>query len=91
MCGYLYDTLSRNTSTGMATLRPRWALGFGLAKIYISINIFSFHVLFAFLPNIKSKIDLMRGFVDFLFNELRGCYVRQAPHRKSRFPVRKTA
>ena len=56
----------RNTSTGIATLRPRWALGFGLAKIYISINIFSFHVLFAFLL-IKSKIDLMRGLVDFYF------------------------
>ena len=77
-----------DTSTGLSTLRPRGALGFGLAKIYKSIYIFSFYVLFAFLL-IKSKIDLMRGFVDFLFNELRGCYVRQAPHRKSRFPVRK--
>ena len=27
-------------------------------------------------------------FIFILFNELRGCYVRQAPHRKSRFPVR---
>ena len=93
----LRDTwqVSRNTwqvlpdaSTGLSTLRPRGALGFGLAKIYKSIYIFSFYVLFAFL-HIKSKIDLMRGFVDFLFNELRGCYVRQAPHHKSRFPVRK--
>ena len=89
-----YVEVSRNTwqvlpdtSTGLSTLRPRGALGFGLAKIYKSIYIFSFYVLFAFLL-IKSKIDLMRGFVDFLFNELRGCYVRQAPHCKSRFPVR---
>ena len=78
----------RDTSTGLETIRLCWDLGFGLAKIFKSINIFSFYVLFAFLL-IKSKIDLMRGFVDFLFNELRGCYVRQAPHRKSRFPVRK--
>ena len=32
----------------------------------------------------------MRGFVDFLIKELRGCYVRQAPHRQSRFPVRES-
>ena len=30
-------------------------------------------------------------FIFILFNELRGCYVRQAPHRKSRFPVRKSS
>ena len=68
-----YVEVSRNTwqvlpdtSTGLSTLRPRGALGFGLAKIYKSIYIFSFYVLFAFLL-IKSKIDLMRGLVDFYF------------------------